>query len=282
MSLPCPTPGCTRTMPGHLYACRACSTRLIRDLADVPSLASNLDTALARQSRIGERGGPRGTETALPWDQRAAEASAVLRSALVGWVRVLLVDADRPPGPVCRACHHPSCAWIDATTSPADTMPELAHWLLRQRARLLAHPAVPEAVDEITDAVRQARRAIDLPPGRIYAGPCNQCGADLLAKPGHSQVICHACHLEYDVDSRQEWMRAQVDGLLGSSSWVAAVATTLGVPVSASLIRLWAKRGKLSSRGSAPPLNPGGEPRALYRVSDVITVATHRTVGPAR
>lgn len=269
MSRPCPVPSCTRTMPGHHTVCRACSAGLLRDLADVPSLDIHLDLTLTRQARLGTPGGGRGGETALPWDQRARDARDVLRSALVGWVRALQADEERS-GPACRACEHPSCAWIDATRTPADTLPALARWLIRQRRGLFAHPAVEEAVDELGDAVRQARRAIDRPADRIYAGPCNECGADLLARLGAREVTCRPCAVVYDIEPRLEWMRRETEDLLGNASWVAAAARALGYQVTASQVRGMASRKTITARGRDAMGHPA------YRVGDVIALIAER------
>lgn len=277
MSLNCPTPNCDRVMPGHLRVCRACSADLLRDLADVPSLDTHLEIAIARQSRMGDRdAGARSTETALPWDQRAREAANILRSALVGWHRVLAEDAQAVQGPICPSCEHPSCEWIDLGRTPADTLTSLARRLLRHRTRLLAHQAAAEAVDELTDAVHQARLIIDRPADKIYAGPCNQCERDLYARPGSPVVDCGPCKLRYDVQVRREWMLTHAEEMIGTSVWVANVATGLGFKVSPSTVRMWAKRGRLGVRTYAPSLNADREPHPLYRVGDVIDLVVRQ------
>lgn len=189
MSLPCPVPTCTRQMPGNLHACRACTSGLLRDLADVPSLAHHLDLAETGQTALGDRAGGKASETALEWDDRARTASDVLRSALVGWVRVLQQGVKPSRGPICRMCDHRSCTYLSLGRGPADTMPAMAVWLLRHKAQLLGRRTAPEAVDELRDAVRQARRAIDIPPGYWYAGPCgvDGCDADLYARHGQQR-----------------------------------------------------------------------------------------------
>lgn len=272
MTLPCPVGACDRVMPGNLRVCRACSARLIRDLADVPSLGVNLEISLTRQARIGDRGAGRSKETPIPWVQEAREAGDVLKSALVGWHRALAQGAPLVSGPLCAEydCDHPSCEWAHLRrTPPANTPAGLSAWLLRHRARLLRHPAVEEAVDEICDAVAQARIVVDRPADRIYAGPCAECDRDLYAQVGSSIVSC-ACGAVYGVTARREWMRREVEGLIGDSVWVAGVVTALGYPVSSSTIREWKRRGRITPRSYAPSLNPGAEPRPLYRVGDVI------------
>ncbi|MFF4417502.1 hypothetical protein ACFYY8_33675 [Streptosporangium sp. NPDC001559] len=278
MSRPCPVPTCTRTMPGNLTVCRACSTGLLRDLTDVPSLDLHLDLALTRQAKLGTSGGRAEASdeidpevgltlrrTPLPWDQRAREARDVLRSALVGWVRVLLADDERP-GPTCQACDHPSCVWIAASRTPTDTLPALARWLIQQRRALLAHPAVEEAVDELADAVRQARRAIDRPAATWYAGPCGvrDCTADLYARHGVRTIRCHTCRAAHDAAAREEWLLDQVADVLGTAAEIARALHGFHDRLTPAMIRGYAHRGRITAKGE----NELGRP--LYRVGDVL------------
>lgn len=284
MSLTCPVPSCTRTMPGHLTVCRACSTELLRDLRDVPSLARHLEEAATRQTRLGAGGGGPAREVEqpeneigltirkapLPWDDRARTAQAALRAVLVGWVHVLQHGVRPYEGPRCQECAHRSCTYISLGRSPADTMPAMAVWLIRHRAVLLGRHSAPEAVDGIREAIYRARRVIDRPGDRIYAGPCDTCGADLLAKPGARTVICRPCSLIYDISPRRDWMYEQVEEMLGNASWVAAASTSLGHPISASAVRSLAKRGRIAARGRDAMGNPA------YRVGDVLNKITER------
>ncbi|GIH69455.1 hypothetical protein [Sphaerimonospora thailandensis] len=268
MTLNCPV--CAHPMPGHHRVCRACAAGLARDLADVPSLALHLDVAIARQARIGDGGGPRSAD-ALPWDERAAEASAVLRSTLVGWVRVLADGVRETPGPTCPGdCGHRSCTYITLAHPPADTLPALSRWLSRHRAWLTGHPAADEAVDEIRAAVRHARRAIDLPPGLWYAGPCGvaDCTADLYARHGARVIRCHECRATHDADARQEWLLAQVADHLGTATEIARALHGFQHALTPSMVRGYAHRGRLAAHGT----DEHGRP--LYRVGDVLALVS--------
>jgi len=125
-------------------------------------------------------------------------------------------------------------------------------------------------VDEITDAVRNARRVIDRPPSMRYAGPCDHCGTDLLAKPDAATAVCRECGAAYDVADRQMWMRAALEDHLGNASYVAAIATALGCRVQPGTVRMWANRKKLTPRYMAT--DPERR-RPMYRVGDVIETA---------
>lgn len=266
MSLTCPVPSCARTMPGHLRVCRACSTELLRDLRDVPSLDRNLEEAATRQVRLGTPGGGPRSEEPLPWDDRARTAQQHLRVVLVGWVRVLQRGVRPLAGPACQDCAHRSCTYISLGRSPADTLPAMAVWLIRHRAVLLGHHAAPEAVDGIREAIRQGRRTIDRPADRIYAGPCNTCGADLLARPGARIVVCRPCSLEYDIGPRLEWMQRKVEDQLAHSVAMSGMLNQLGVIVPASTIRYFAQKKRITERGRDQNNRP------LYRIGDVLEI----------
>lgn len=288
MTLPCPVTTCDRPMPGNLRVCRACSARLIRDLADVPDLATHLDIAITRQARIGEPGAghtelpdPAENEIALtirkaplPWDPRVREAADVLKSALVGWKRVLSEGAPLVSGPICPDCEHPSCEWTDLGRKVPDTLTALSRWLIRHRVRLLRHPATPEAIDELGAAVRQARRAIDLPPGVWYAGPCGadtgngECPAGLYARHGAATMRCRTCGATHDVGKREAWLLDQVRDRLGTATEIARALSGFATGLTASKIRGLAYRGRIVSHGD----DELGRP--LYRIGDVLRLVT--------
>ena len=277
MSLPCPVPYCDRTMPGNRTVCRACESGLLRDLADVPSLDIHLDLTLTRQAVLADAGGSAEPpdevdpgigltlrRSPLPWDQRAREARDVLRSALVGWVRMLFAGQERP-GPTCPSCNHSSCGWIAASRTPADTLPALARWLIRQRRALLAHPAAEEAVDELADAVRQARRVIDRPPASWYAGPCGvgDCTADLYARHGSRTIRCRRCHATHDAPVREAWLMGEVRQQRDTAAGIARALSGFHPGLTPEMIRGYAHRLRLF------PVGADGLGRPLYLIGDV-------------
>lgn len=229
--------------------CGACAGQLEDALRAVPDLAADLEVTRLRLARMGSRGNGGGADR-LPWDQRAAEAAAVLRSALVGWVRV----ANEATG-----------AHGASEGLPADTMAAMSAWLLR-RVELIRHTeAASECVDEITAAVRNARRAIDRPPSMRYAGPCDHCGTDLLAAAHLEAVTCRECGAEYWVADRQAWMRDRLDDHL---TWAANAVHLLASPVygleiTPKMISRWVERGRLPDHGT------DAKGRTLYRVGDI-------------
>lgn len=290
MSLPCPVVWCDRPMPGGRRICGACEAGTLREIADVPSLAHHLEIAVSRQAQIGEGGGGRSDdERPLPWDERAAEAAHALKAVLVSWVRLLSDGVHQLAGPVCASrCAHRSCVYTELGREPADDLASIARWLIRFEGPLFRHEAASEAVEEIIETVRAARKAVDRPADKIYAGPCDECGGDLYARPGAALVTCQWCQdrtggiLLYDVQARRKWMLAEVEDFELPAPDIARALTTLVRPIAPALLHTWAARGKLSAvptmRGPVCALacdHPTcheilARPRPRFRVGDVV------------
>lgn len=220
--------------------CGGCEADLARALGDVPWLAVQLDVVLSKQGSHAPAG--RRTGVPLPYDPRATEAAAVLKSSLVGWVRELL-------------------SW-HTEEWPADDLPSIAVWLLARVERLVMHHAAGEAVDEICCAVRSAVRLVDRPADLVYAGPC-PCGTDLYARPEVPKVKCRGCGDDHEVSDRREWMLAAIDDTLFPAAHMAHVLTSLGWPCTQGQLRQWASRGRVVAHGV------DGQGRPVYRVSEV-------------
>lgn len=246
--IPCPVDGCDRTRPGHAQVCGACSEELRRALAAVPDLAADLDVTLSRQTSTGGAGA-RGIEVPLPYDPRATEAAGVLRSALVGWVRVLQDD--------------------HAETWPADTLTDMSRWLLERHQRLVGHAVADEAVDEIRAAVRAAQRVVDRAPGSQFAGPCPGCGAALYTPEGWMIARCRnpECDVsDVDIAEQQATMRATIEDRHAHPTAAAALLARLGARTPEPTIRRWAKQGLIT------PVGTDDRGRSLYRIGDILTI----------
>src|SRR5690606_30072702 len=199
--------------------CGACEADIARALASVPGVCADLNVTLARQTSRTTAG--RSAVVPLPFDPRASEAAWVLRSALAGWVRVLAEQSGDP--------------W------PEDSCESMAAWLSERLSWLVRHPAAPEAHGEITEAVRAAQRVVDRPQERRFAGYCD-CGAALYARPGAATVRCRDCDADpYDVDERRQAMLTAVADQLMPAHQAAAALSGLVAPLSADLVRKWAR-----------------------------------------
>lgn len=227
--------------------------------------------ALTRQARIGGTG-RRGAETPLPYGEAAAEAIWALRLALVGWVRILESDGQ-PFGPTCRRrCEHGSCVWITTRSLPDDTLPAMAHWLAHRVPDIRRHPAGGEAVDELVDSVRQARRVIDRGADLVYCGPCihadedgRTCMTDLYARPDAQVVQCR-CGAVTDVRDHRAWLLRKAEDVLGTPAEIARALTRLDRPVTPERIRQWGQRNRIIPRARNARDHP------LYRIGDVLVL----------
>jgi hypothetical protein len=280
MNLECPL--CGHRMAVGRHVCRPCEDALTRDLDDVPSLTVHLDLAEARQTRMGDGGGGKSSEPGLAWDDRARCAQDHLRAVLAGWARVLQAGANRRyAGPTCLACTHRSCGYRDLARGPATpTVISMSYWLRRQRLALLRHPAADEALDQIRRAVRDARAAIDRPPGTWFAGPCGipgeagPCVADLYARHGEPLIICRACYGEHDAADRKAWLMDQVAGQVGTAAEVARGLHGFHPHLTQDMIYGWAKRWRIT------PVRHDHLGRPMYWYGDIDDYARDGTMRP--
>jgi len=256
MAVTTPLCGCGQPAPDAVI-CHDCTATLAQALRDAITLAGELNTAIARQARFTAYTPARGSTHPLPYDPRAAEAAAELRAALAA-----------------------ALAPLATVTCPAGSIAAMAHWLLASLGRLRQHPDAPQWLHGITQAVRHAARVIDRPPARVYAGPCD-CGTDLTAPPGTTQVVCPTCGATHPIAERQERMRTQLDDYLGTATYAAAILPGIGIHVTAGTIRVWASRHRLEARHVVPARGLSGVEQPLYRLGDIITLALARDAASA-
>lgn len=245
----CQVDHCDRPV-GDALVCADCGSRLERDLADVPSLAGDLDAKLARLMANGDRHGGRSSVTPLPYDPAASEAGWVLRNTLSGWVRELHADTEHE-GPTCRVCYHGSCNQLRAEHWPADTVAAMARWLVPQRERIRHHAAAGEAVDEITSAITEVRRILDR-PGVYRLLPCpsaEPCGGKVRVTIDTIAARCDTCGWETD---DLHWLGRLLRE--DEPDHVTAVDAchrliSIGINIVPATLRKWVQRGKLAVYG---------------------------------
>lgn len=254
--------------PAEANLCRSHADQLAAALGAVADLAEDLDVTITRQSATGDRIGGRSAETPLPYHDAASDARRDLHSVLSTWARDLW-ETHGTPGELIPC---------------SDTLPDMAAWISRHPTWCAAHPAAGELLDEITDAIARAWRVVDLPPERIYCGPCPSAWhqpenralvaerVDLYARPDRDHVTCHDCGTVHDVaDLRADLLSAARDTLATAIECARALPELLGRELSANTIRTWAHAGKLTQH-PADPRDPRQRPR--YLVGDVIDLAT--------
>jgi hypothetical protein len=277
----CLVDGCGRPVT-DADVCSDCARRCSIALGEVTWLMHELDLVITRQTAKAERVGGASADQPLVFSWAASDLRWALENTITTWARVVADEkpADlplpdpRPAGPYCRDCAHHSCASL-RRPRPAPHLGIIAGWLAIHIEWLRHHPAAVEAVDEITACIHQARRAVDVRPARLYAGPCTakdamgrECKADLYADPSSAVVTCPACLTRYDVAERKKWLMETARDHLASASEASRLCWTMrGDLVTTAMIRGYVRRGKLASHASR---NESGREVALYRIGDVL------------
>ncbi|MGH7743240.1 MAG: hypothetical protein ACREQ5_00255 [Candidatus Dormibacteria bacterium] len=284
--------GCVRCggAAGGLSLCNDCTVAFKIELADVAgilptaatdghgrvrddtllSLPEELDVSLSRQDQLTDPQSPGGgTEIPLIFKAHVGEAAWVLHSTLRVW-------AGDFGG--------------DTTLAPR----HLARWFLTNLDLIRRSSDAAVIVDEITEAVHQARRSIDRPSDdRVYLGPCgattlshnmgadvsrkvgavsvtNPCTEELYGQPWLDRTICEHCGTEYRIEDRKDWLRERANQHQGTSVEVAGFLKLTGVACTPAQIRGYAHRKRLEPSG----VNDHGHP--TYLISDVLTVIRDR------
>jgi hypothetical protein len=217
----------------------------------VPLLARELETIQAKLDRIGERG-PRGSsEVPLGFRPMASEIADVLHTTLAVWARHVAVAQGVPLFDV-----------------PAEHPTGLAAWLVRWREPIRHLPVAGQLVDEIGYAVKCARRAIDRPGDRIYAGPCDQCETDLYTGHKANTVKCQACGAQYPIKERREWLLRGLREHLATAAEISqGIGDLYGQPINRKTINQWHRRNRLKEHGRTREGAP------LFKVGDVLDLA---------
>lgn len=168
------------------------------------------------------------TEIKLPISETVLEASNVLRNVLVTWARITREERHVP-----------------APTD--DTIPGLAAYLTYHSEWLAKHQAGPEAEDEIADAVANLERLTDNPGTTMFAGHCPNCGQAVYAKEGRNTGTCNTrndqdetCGTIIEVETGRAELLTRALDMYASATDIASI-----LPVKASTIRQWGKRGHL-------------------------------------
>lgn len=250
--------------------CGPCGRRLAQELRSIAALVPDLDLALAKQTAFGDRGlaRPSAGPPPLAYSPAVSEVMWRLRNTLTSWARVVLEEKPAREETSETPLAGPEWPLGAPDTPPQVSQPiptqKIALWLSWQVEWIRHHPAAAEAFDELHDAARCAHHVIDRPAERTYAGPCDQCGQDLYAKPGAAAVACSACEAKYDLHRRREWLLAAVEDTLATASEISRALTRLDAPITADSITSYAYRGRLT------PHTRNRAGKALYRVGDVL------------
>ena len=233
---------CGRPTRDAAYVCEDCLDLLARALGEVPWLAEELDTTVARQIGVdyrrlgGAKGGKKPAEMPSPANMVASEARTHLHALLVSWVRL------------CQSEHVRHRATSDDT--PADNLIALSRWMMNRVDGLGLHEAGSDAVEEIESAVAHCRRLIDRPADRQYLGHCESCeGGRIYSTPGSDLTTCHGCDARVKADIVKGRLIRELEDRLCTAAEIAHLSTYLGLRSDREQVRKrinqWAKRGSL-------------------------------------
>ena len=241
----CPSCGCEQ---GAGLLCARETDLLEKALGDVRWIVTELETTLSKQARMGTPGKGGLARERNPIHLGALEASDTLGNVLTTWARDVgqfeLLGHER--GPIFASA-----------------------FLLGSINDIRKHPAVEELLDEVTDAIEQARRAVDRPADRMYLGQCMvelpgedgelvTCYAELWARPDASEVTCKVCGVTHAVAERRAWLLARAADMLvtvkEASRYIGDVG---GMTVTESSIRGLIHRKRLGYRAETTTFRLG-------------------------
>jgi hypothetical protein len=253
-------------------------------------LLGELETATTRQVRFGPgSGGRRATDdTPMPVNLLAGDVEHRTRNTLTTWARVVMdhrgttpeevwPDIVPPIGPRCRKggqatwCTHSSCRRIVMGNDPVP-LERVAQFLLDRINGILYLEQAPEILADLARLRGDIESVCDAPPKLIALGQCDGtledgsvCGTELRARKDATLITCRYCGEPYSVQTRIAQLLRRVDALQATAPVIARVLSDwMGKPLPVDTIHQWAKRDKITRRGTDPATRG-----AIYRLGDV-------------
>lgn len=293
-----------RFLCGDERSLSGCLGKLLRDLGNCAALVQELDTTIARVDKLGTASvgyvSNGGDEIPLPLNMNAVEAKLLLRDRLVSWCRDLW--------------ERNSARDENGAIPPLDLRPGVlaaSRWLMRHPTWIALHPAVDDLYDEIRETIRQAWRAVDTAPDKVYIGTCSTvveqwwddedqrpegpapvCAEELYARDGDWEKRCPVCATIHDVEERQEVLASAVEHQYVPAGTLVGVVGGRGERLTEQMLRSLRRRGKVTAyvrladdeTGDADrwgfrvrPWVEGDPPSArLYLVGQVLDVITNK------
>lgn len=197
------------------------------------SMLQDLDDTICGDTKVG--GSSIGivvhsAETALPFNNHASDAKWAVRNAVSTWARVFAEE-------------NPHLMFDPATVEDA------ARWLTQFPDLLADHPAAVEMYDDIREVVQAARRVVDRPAERVFAGRCDsvlngvECNTRLFAIAHHFEVSCPTCGTEYKVEERRAEILKWLRGEQATAKVITdALKNFANIGINTKSIRTWARR----------------------------------------
>lgn len=243
---------CRCGRPTDAYVCRDCETDLNQALGECPWLETEIEVTITRQRGAATEGGSRGTNTSLPWHERASDCRRELVTVLGKWM--MYASQHQLTG---------TPRWHGAPTISARS-----RWLLNVVHALTLDESGPTAHGQIMAATTACYRVIDLRPEREWAGPC-ECGRDLYRTRGQVWVRCDQCGEQTDTDELLERLKGAVMGRLVTAREGAGLLSKFGLTTEQGTVDKWRERHRLEERGT----NHKGH--RLYLFDDLMERAQH-------
>lgn len=250
---------CSRPAPDATI-CPGCTQQAAGYLRQIPWLTEQLVITLTRQSRMGDRNGPRSTETPVYFDLRASVDLETFGLDLARWADTV--------------AEHRGIS-VDADPTPA----ALSRWLLRWNGAAAQHPDAADYVSDIAAMVRAAERTIDRAPDLHCLGQCDVDGCVAwLYVPMHATIAyCPApdCDAEYRVEDRRAWLLEQlVDQLRTAAQLSRELPWIAGIVIDRKRINRWSSDGRITRYLPHPD-----DPKATrFRIGEVIDLARAEAV----
>lgn len=230
------------------FLCRPCLGEVERAIGDMPSLLHELSIVATGQANVYRANGKGDDIEAVErWETEQHDIPAWLRSregriTLPQTRPMIHLGARELMWEIGNtlstwAMHLAESRGIRPGDEAWPTADDLAPWLLRKVDAIRWDEAADQIHDEVTYVHRQATRAVDRSPSRIYAGPCHavgedgRCERDLYAWPGSDEVVCDGhrgdeigCESVHTAAERLEWLIDSIeDALLPLAQWQQAL-----------------------------------------------------------
>jgi hypothetical protein len=203
-----------------------------------PSLLDDLDVTICGVDKVGGASigvVVRSSDTPLAFNEKASDIKRAVINAVQSWARVF---AEENPHLIF---------------DPA-TIEEAARWMAGFPNLLAGHPAAVEMYRDLGDLTFRARRSIDRPARRVYAGVCGAvlnrvaCTEQLFAWEGRYEVVCPICGTEHLVEDRQRQILLGLRACTATARQITdALKAWTGIGINVKSVRTWARRGLLTN-----------------------------------
>jgi hypothetical protein len=264
-----------------------CLGELLRQLGDCASLAEELTITVMRQDKVGGEGAGFVTgdaEKPLPLNATAMEAGYALRTLLASWTCDIW-ESNQGRVPHCSACgveqelhaegpHPRERTWYYAVPliRVPNTVTDLSRWLMRHASWMALHPAADDMFRELMDAIRTARRAVDIPSDRRqFLGVCGfeingvACPQELYTLPGLDEVTCKVCGSCWSAEERVTFLLGIAEDQSVTLAVASMLLTRLGFVVGEGDLR------KVVLKTKVEPRAVDRHRKRTYRLGDLLT-----------